>query len=131
MSERFYWENGVRVPVVDPEYESTPKERAGRPELMTMRALVGLFLEDPDPLTVDCLCLISSLGYDGKSMAEIARKNFVTRATVSNRCVHLCKLLGVPPPRAMRNESSQQKSREARSRKTLEAIKNHLSEYQS
>jgi hypothetical protein len=126
MGDRFYWENGKKVQVVEPSYDSSPKERESRPELVMMRTLMGIFLSEPDQLTLDCLYLVSSIGYSGDSMAEIARKNMVSRATVSNRCVELTKMLGVPPVRAMRNESAQTNSREARARNTLKAIEDHL-----
>ena len=129
MSERFYWENGKRVPVVDPDYDTTPEQSESRPELAIMRTLMAILQDNPDRLTIDCLSLISSLCYSGDSMADIARKHYVTRATVSNRCVELCDLLGVPPVRAMRNESARENSRKARNQKTLEMIEEHLSTY--
>lgn len=122
MSERFYYEAGKRVQVVDPDHheEQMPVDS---PELSMMRNLIGVLLKSPHPaLSIECLSLISGIGYEGKSMARIARENMVTRAAVSRRCVDLCKQLGIPPTRAMRNESGQQNCRKARIEKMKELL---------
>lgn len=127
MSERFYWENGERVQVVGPEYESQPAPKIDSPELIVMRTLIGVLQKSPHPaLTIECLSLVTGIGYQGKSMAQIARDNCVTRALVSRRCVDLCNNLGIPPTRAMRNESGQKNCREARSKKVKQLIAQHL-----
>ena len=202
MSERFYWENGVRVPVTMPDHDMEPEVevdspalvmmrtliavlletrntrldleclslissvgyqgksfadiagengitadlvsqrcvdlrgvlglhegmRVDDPALVMMRTVIGILLESPDvQLERECLSLISGVGYDGKSLADIARENMTTRALVSRRCVDLCKTLGVPPVRAMRNESGQENCRKARIKKIEEEIKNYHS----
>lgn len=127
MSERFYWENGERVPVVIPEMEMTHQVEIDSPELSMMRNLIGVLLKSPHPaLSIECLSLISGIGYNGKSMAQIARENMVTRAAVSRRCVDLCKQLGIPPTRAMRNESGQKNCRKARIEKLKELVDQKL-----
>ena len=83
------WENGQRVPVLD--YRDT--EERPRPErgaLVMVRRLVGLMLADSNPgLGAECMALVTGIGYEGSSMAEIARRHGVTRAAVSKRCVDL------------------------------------------
>lgn len=114
MSERFYWENGERVPVADPEVYEDDKPYES-PSAVTVRILMGILLKSPHPsLSLKCLALISSVGYDGASMAQIAREENTTRSAVSRRCVDYCKLLGLKPVRAMRNESAQENCRKAR-----------------
>lgn len=127
MSERFYWENGERVPVVMPDEIQEEEPKMDSPELMMMRTLIGILHKCPHPaLSIECLSLISGIGYQGKSMAQIARDNMVTRATVSRRCVDLCNLLGIPPVRAMRNFSGQENCRIARSKKLKQLIEQCL-----
>ena len=80
-----------------------------------VRRLVGLLLADTHPaLGVECLALVTGIGYDGASMAEIARRHKVTRAAVSKRCVELCESFGIRPTRAMRPETNHERCREAR-----------------
>ncbi len=80
-----------------------------------VRRLVGLMLADANPsLGVECMALVTGIGYEGSSMAEISRRHGVTRAAVSKRCVDLCETFGVPPVRAMRPEGNRQRCREAR-----------------
>lgn len=108
------WENGQRVPVRDArEIEERP--RPERSALVMVRRLVGLMLADTNPaLGVECMALVTGIGYEGSSMAEIARRHGVTRAAVSKRCVDLCDAFGVQPTRAMRPERNRERCREAR-----------------
>jgi hypothetical protein len=111
---RMGWENGQRVPVRDGrEIEDRP--RPERTALVMVRRLVGLMLADTHPaLGVECMALVTGIGYQGASMAEIARRHAVTRAAVSKRCVDLCDAFGIAPVRAMRPEKNRERCREAR-----------------
>ena len=110
------WENGQRVPVSDRrEIETQP--RPERCALVMVRRLVGLMLADTNPaLGVECMALVTGIGYEGASMAEIARRHGVTRAAVSTRCVDLCDAFGVSGTfvRAMRSEINRNRCRKAR-----------------
>ena len=108
------WENGARVPVSD-RRDVPPPARPERGALVMVRRLVGLMLADTNPaLGVECMALVTGIGYEGSSMAEIARRHGVTRAAVSKRCVDLCDAFGVPPVRAMRPEKNREHCRKAR-----------------
>lgn len=77
-------------------------------------------LADSHPaLGIECLALVTGIGYDGASMAQIARRHKVTRAAVSKRCVELCESFGVAPTRAMRPEKNRDHCREARLREMI------------
>ena len=121
MHERLFWENGERVPVYDPRDDSDDYLSAESKSLKMMRRLLGNLKASPDPaLTIDCLCLITGLCYDGQSMAQIARRHLVSRATVSNRCVELCETFGIEPTRAMRGKAGRENCRKARFKKVEE-----------
>jgi hypothetical protein len=123
MSETYYWENGERVPVYDPREDQEEADILESPELVVMRRLLGILKSSPHPgLTIDCLCLISGVCYDGLSMASLARKNKVTRATVSHRCVELGETFGIDPTRAMRSRQGRENCRNARLDKISEII---------
>ncbi len=108
------WENGQRVPVRDGR-ETGDRPRPERAALVMVRRLVGLMLADSNPaLGVECMALVTGIGYEGSSMADIARRHGVTRAAVSKRCVDLCDAFGIPPVRAMRPEKNRARCREAR-----------------
>ncbi len=108
------WENGTRVPVTD-RREMPERARPERVALVMGRRLVGLMLADTNPaLGVECMALVTGIGYEGASMAEIARRHGVTRAAVSKRCVDLCDSFGIPPVRAMRPEKNRERCRKAR-----------------
>ena len=80
-----------------------------------VRRLVGIMLADTNPaLGVECMALVTGIGYEGASMAEIARRHGMTRAAVSKRCVDLCEAFGIPPVRAMRPEKNHERCRKAR-----------------
>lgn len=112
------WENGSRVPTYDPrtDDDDAPSPTRRDPAALVMaRRLVGFMLADTHPaLGIECLALVTGIGYQGASMAAIARRHRVTRAAVSKRCVELCEAFGVPPVRAMRPEASRERCRRAR-----------------
>jgi len=69
-----------------------------------LRRLLGELLNQKNAkLTIECLAVVSGIGFMGDSMTEIARRNGVTRAAVSKRCVELTEKLGLPPSRGMRS----------------------------
>lgn len=111
---RHGWENGQRVPVND-HRETEEKPRPERGALVMVRRLVGIILADPNPaLGVECMALVTGIGYEGASMAEIARRHNCTRAAVSTRCGDLCDAFGMPRTRAMRPEHNRKRCRQAR-----------------
>ena len=82
---------------------------------MVVRRLVGIMLADSNPaLGVECVALVTGIGYEGASEADIARRHAVTRAAVSKRCIELCEAFGIPPVRAMRPKVNRENCREAR-----------------
>lgn len=108
------WENGQRVPISD-RREMPEPPRPERGALVMVRRLVGLMLADANPaLGVECMAIVTGIGYEGSSMADIARRHGVTRAAVSKRCVDLCDAFGVPPVRAMRPEKNRERCNKAR-----------------
>lgn len=111
---RFGWENGQRVPVNDRRgNDAGPRPERGA--LVVVRRLVGIMLADTNPaLGVECMALVTGIGYEGSSMAEIARRHGCTRAAVSNRCGDLCDAFGVPRTRAMRPDKNRDRCRQAR-----------------
>jgi hypothetical protein len=124
MTHEIYWENGERVPAYDPREKDSCEKSIESDALIMMRRLLGFLKASPHPdLTIDCLCLISSLCYEGKSMAEIAREHKVSRATVSRRCVDLCDSFGIEPTRAMRSRKGRENCRNARFKNVENTIK--------
>jgi len=122
--EGIYWENGERVPAYDPREEELSTHAIDSPAMTLMRSLLGFLKASPHPgLQIDCLCLISGLCYDGKSMAEIAREHKVSRAAVSRRCVDLCEAFGIEPTRAMRSRKGRENCRKARFKNVEDTIK--------
>ena len=68
-----------------------------------LRRLLGELLSQPNAkLTIECLAVVSGIGFLGDSMTQIAKRHGVTRAAVSKRCVELTEKLNLPPSRAMR-----------------------------
>lgn len=125
MMPNYAWENGSRVPSYDPRDEQEEDGEDAAPQvdpqaLVVARRLVGFMLADTHPaLGIECLALVTGIGYQGSSMAHIARRHGVTRATVSKRCVELCESFGLPPVRAMRPESCRERCRQARVREMV------------
>lgn len=102
------WEAGARVPVIDDDF-SGEIERPERSALVTVRRIVGMMLADTHPaLGIECMALVTGIGYEGSSMAGIADRHGVTRATVSARCVELADSFGLSPSRAMRSVRNRQ-----------------------
>lgn len=80
-----------------------------------VRRLVGLMLADSNPaLFAETAALVTGIGYDGASEAEIARRHGLTRAAVSKRCVDLCDAFGISPVRAMRPAKNRVQCRQSR-----------------
>ncbi len=68
-----------------------------------IRRLVGeLLARDNARLTIECLCLVTNISYDGSTMTAIGQRCGVTRAAVSKRCVDVSNAMNLPPSRAMR-----------------------------
>lgn len=117
------WENGSRVPVYEDDHDDDqPKMRIDSPALVMSRRLVGFLLADTHPaLGLECLALVTGIGYDGASLNEIGLRHGVTRAAVSARCIDLCDAFGIPPVQAMRSEKSRENCRKARIRDLVES----------
>lgn len=74
------------------------------PTWAALRLLISELLADNNPaLGLDCLALVTGIGFMGESMNRIAKRHCVTRAAVSKRCVQLTKQLRMMPSRAMRS----------------------------
>lgn len=120
------WENERRVPVTWHEHADHPGDDTqgepdqtalGNPALVLARRLVGLMLADPDPrMGIECLSVVVGIGWDGSSLAAIARRHKRTRAAVSKRCGELAEALGMDPTSAMRPEANRRRCRAARFR---------------
>jgi hypothetical protein len=110
------WEGGRRVPVSRPKFEDNEDDhQTERDALALVRRLVGTLMDDAHPaLGIECLAIITGIGYDGSSMEEIAKRYYMTRADVSKRCIRLCEAFGIPPTRAMRSEKNRDRCRTAR-----------------
>jgi hypothetical protein len=124
MSQSIGWENGARVPVgeADRFFDEEEDQEDEAASLVVVRRLVGFMLADTHPaLGAECMALVTGIGYQGCSMADIARRHHVTRAAVSKRCVELCEAFGIPPVRAMRSEINRRHCREARLRELSES----------
>ena len=79
-----------------------------------LRRLIAELLADPNPaLGLDCLALVSGIGFLGESMTAIAKRHRVTRAAVSKRCVQWTRLLRLMPSRSMRSLTARQAYRQA------------------
>jgi hypothetical protein len=79
-----------------------------------LRRLISELLADPNPaLGLDCLALVSGIGFLGESMTVIAKRHKVTRAAVSKRCIQWTRLLRLMPSRSMRSLTARQAYRTA------------------
>lgn len=79
-----------------------------------MRLLISDLLADNNPaLGLDCLALVSGIGFLGESMTSLAKRHCVTRAAVSKRCVQITQLLRMSPSRAMRSLTARESYRKA------------------
>lgn len=91
--------------IEEPSVDKT-LNKAAQNELIweILRRMLGELKSQRKPgLSLECLCLVSGLAYQGDSQQEIAIRHGVTRAAVSKRSVELCKALGLEPSRAMRS----------------------------
>lgn len=80
-----------------------------------MRKLVGLMLSDSKPsLGIECLSLVTGIGYQGASMEDIARRHRMTRAAVSRRCNEIADMFGLSGIRAMRPSKNRKKCSQSR-----------------
>lgn len=94
--------------------EVSAKEKDSEAAWAALRRLIAELIADPNPvLGLDCLTLVSGIGFLGESMTDIARRHKVTRAAVSKRCVRWTTLLGLMPSRAMRSLTARQAYRHA------------------
>jgi hypothetical protein len=84
----------------------------------SIRLLIANLLHDPNPaLGLECLAVVSGIGFEGESMTEIARRHRVTRAAVSKRCVQWTNQLGLVPSRSMRSLTARSSYQQAQKRK--------------
>ncbi|MEE4210808.1 MAG: hypothetical protein V2I43_16275 [Parvularcula sp.] len=80
----------------------------------TLRRLLGELLSTPNAqLSLECLALVSGVGFLGDSMTAIAKRHGVTRAAVSKRCIQLTEQLDLLPSRAMKSLTARQAYRTA------------------
>ena len=82
-----------------------------------LRRLLGELLSTPNAqLSLECLALVSGVGFMGDSMTAIAKRHGVTRAAVSKRCIQLTEQLDMLPSRAMRSLTARAKYRTAQTK---------------
>ena len=67
-------------------------------------------------LALDCLALVSGVGFMGDSMTAIAKRHKVTRAAVSKRCIHLTEQLDLLPSRSMKSLTARTSYRTAQTK---------------
>ena len=108
------------IAAYDPEPEPEPEKalpvcEADAEEVWAvLRRLIAELLADHNPsLAIECLALVSGLGYMGESMTGIAKRHKVTRAAVSKRCIRLTEQLDLLPSRAMKSLTARQSYRTA------------------
>lgn len=69
-----------------------------------LRRLLGELLSSPNTqLSLECLAIVSGVGFMGDSMTAIAKRHGVTRAAVSKRCVQITEQLNLMPSRSMKS----------------------------
>ncbi len=82
-----------------------------------LRRLLGELLSTPNAqLSLECLALVSGVGFMGDSMTAIAKRHGVTRAAVSKRCIQLTEQLDMLPSRAMRSLTARASYRTAQTK---------------
>lgn len=93
------------LPIAAPEVATEPDNPdEHEPTWAALRLLISELLADSNPaLGLDCLALVSGIGFMGESMSRIAKRHCVTRAAVSKRCVQITQQLRLMPSRAMRS----------------------------
>lgn len=83
-----------------------------------VRRILGVLLSQKNAkLSLECFALVSGVSFLGDSMSDVARRNCVSRAAVSKRCVQLAAQIGVPPSRSMRPLTARKAYAKARNRK--------------
>ena len=103
--------------LVDHEEEVTETHAMGSATDILRRLVADIISEDNIRLTIDCLSIALGLRvYDGDSMTHIAKRNGITRAAVSKRCVDITQRLKLPPSRAMRSEKARKIYRKSRTK---------------
>lgn len=113
------WENEQRVPVTYHPYadgaDEEDHEYLASPPLEMARQLVGAFLaEDNRQIFAECMAIVTSLGVQDNTMEAVAKRHNVTRASISKRCIELCRQFNIPPTHLMRPELSRESCRFAR-----------------
>jgi len=79
-----------------------------------LRRLLGELLSSPNAqLSLECLALVSGVGFMGDSMTAIAKRHGITRAAVSKRCIEITNQLDLLPSRAMKSLTARQSYRTA------------------
>lgn len=102
-----------KAPEPDEEYQETDSEEVWA----AIRRLIAELLADHNPgLALDCLALVSGVGFMGDSMTAIAKRHKVTRAAVSKRCIHLTEQLELLPSRSMKSLTARQSYRTAQTK---------------
>lgn len=114
------WENHTRVPVHDPRDDDRDRDQSPRPErsaLVMARRILCILLSDTNPaLTVECMAVVTGIGYMGDSEAAIARRHGLTRAAVSKRLVTLTEDFCMQPTGPMRQTVNRERCARARYR---------------
>ena len=110
------------LPIAAPDPEPQPEPEKALPVCeavaeevwAALRRLIAELLADHNPaLAVECLALVSGVGFMGESMTGIAKRHKVTRAAVSKRCIQLTEQLDLLPSRAMKSLTARQSYRTA------------------
>ena len=70
--------------------------------------LVSEILATDPSITIECLALVTGVGYLGSSESDLARKYGLTRAAVSKKCIELSERLGIKNHRAMRTQQARE-----------------------
>jgi hypothetical protein len=92
------------LPLTAEEVVTETSEDADEESWAALRLMIADLLADPNPaLGVDCLALVSGIGFMGESMTAIAKRHGVTRAAVSKRCVQITEQLNLLPSRSMKS----------------------------
>ena len=72
-----------------------------------LRRLIGEILSKKNAqLSLECFAVISGVSFLGDSETEIAKRNGVTRAAVSKRCIELSDKLNMTPSRSMKSKQA-------------------------
>jgi hypothetical protein len=97
----------------DQEAEEIQQEESDR-IWEVLRRLLGDLLSSPNTqLSLECLAIVSGVGFMGDSMTAIAKRHGVTRAAVSKRCVQITEQLNLMPSRAMKSLTARKAYRTA------------------